>query len=898
MKRKIIIFLSVILTLSMLPISAFAAAVDMVVPMEAEDFKVIRGYSGDSAFSVENNSARVNGKSGALSTARYIDVSNATGGIVFTVTYLDDYSGVAASNRGNYHFGVGLMDEQCFMGNANDLGRGFGVDFCFTNSDENAGYRLKSYTYDGYNSLSNSFTGFNRTYNTAGIEKTKSFQLKFEKTGADTWVLYNLDTGDQIATLNSSHFGENLFADNKAYLVFGCYGATPMNMSVTVNQVYGFEWGECFNAVRYGESIELEDSVLTNFYVSYNADALNLDGKVRVALSGRDGLSFNDTEKVYASIKDGELVNGNTYRYTIPLPAAKGNYKINIEIIGNDGRVFRWSTSLEEYLDSLTQQDGSEEMAALSESLKGYCSAAEEYFNLTYESSFEEIYHNYQSLSAAREDQKLIKALVERMGRSAAIYVGSSSVLYGGFKQKLDTEDYSKVTKVIEGDILVAAEFANKYFGQELAVDAEGYVNLTDACRDISGYRLYHDTSSGLAVILPTEIPTFAGSDTIGGYTNAQYRARMIAFFTTDTDEIPEPQNNSEQSRVVISSSLFERNGEYSQRVYTACSSPSITSITENGATVLYASHEFSTVNGANRNELATVTVIKKSTDGGATWTEVGRVKDLRWATAQVVNNTVYLFGNHITTNDAMIAKVDGNTVTSACVASGVGGGGPTAVAIANGRVYKAYNFKAISASVDADLLSTSSWTVSDNTVQDIIGSSCQLSECNLIAKDGTVYALMRIEGDGYGREYAAIAELSADGKTYKKCGSSSIISGFPTGISKFTIKYDEATRKFICFSNISFGNAPNPNERTVLAISTSTDLRNWTTHDYLVVERQMINADAAGFAHGWQYPDFVIDGDKLYYIVRESSGASSGWHSANYVSFYTLENYKGVISG
>ena len=245
-----------------------------------------------------------------------------------------------------------------------------------------------------------------------------------------------------------------------------------------------------------------------------------------------------------------------------------------------------------------------------------------------------------------------------------------------------------------------------------------------------------------------------------------------------------------------------------------------------------------------------------------------------------------------------MIAKVDGNTVTSACVASGVGGGGPTAVAIANGRVYKAYNFKAISASVDADLLSTSSWTVSDNTVQDIIGSSCQLSECNLIAKDGTVYALMRIEGDGYGRGYAAIAELSADGKTYKKCGNSSIISGFPTGISKFMIKYDEATQKFICLSNISFGNAPNPNERTVLAISTSTDLRNWTTHDYLVVERQMINADAAGFAHGWQYPDFVIDGDKLYYIVRESSGASSGWHSANYVSFYTLENYKGVISG
>ena len=103
MKRKIIIFLSVLLTLSMLPISAFAAAVEAVVPMETEDFKVIRGYSGDSGFSVENNSVRVNGKSGAVSTARYIDVSNATGGIVFTVTYLDDYSGASSDwHSANY----------------------------------------------------------------------------------------------------------------------------------------------------------------------------------------------------------------------------------------------------------------------------------------------------------------------------------------------------------------------------------------------------------------------------------------------------------------------------------------------------------------------------------------------------------------------------------------------------------------------------------------------------------------------------------------------------------------------------------------------------------------------------------------------------------------------------
>lgn len=919
MKRIFTAVLSALLTVAMLPVSAFAASVTAVVPMKEEDMKIIRGYSADGAFSVEDNAVRVNGKSGAVSTARYIDVTN-SGGIVFTVTYLDDYSGISAESRGNYHFGIGLMDEQCFMGNPNDLCRGIGVDFCFTESHENAGYRLKTYTYDGYASLSNSFTGINRTYAT-GIEATKSFRLKFEKINADTWKLWDLDNSLEIATFTSKHFGEGLFADGKAYLVFGCYGAVPMNMSVTVNQVYGFSWGKCFNAVRYGESIALESNILTNFYVGYNEDALDIDGEVSLTLSTRDGLSFNDITKTYASVKDGEFhKDKNAYCYSIAVPAARGADKITVRIAGNDGRVFSWSTSVYGYLNGVEAISPSTELSELSSAIKSYCSAAERYFELVtpYTSSFEQCYYTYSSLSNAREDQMLIQALIDRMDNSAAVYVGSSTVLYKGFRQKLDTSDYSRVTKAVGGDILIPAEFAERYFGRTLVTDSDDYVNITDFCRSTLGYRLYYDTASGLAVILPPHVAAFTGNGVTDGYTDTQYRERMIAFFTSDLEELPEPRNNSEQSRTVIVETEYTRDGDYTTKNYTACSSPTLTSVKENGVNVLYAAYELSTVNDVGLQELGTVTVVVKSSDGGATWSEVGRIQGLRWSTAEAVNGTVYLFGNHISTGDAMIARISGGKISTACVASGVGGGGPTAVAVTSERVYKAYNQRAISAPIDADLLDKNSWTVS-NSAEELINvdymnaatgkslQTCQISECNLVVgTNGVIYAVMRIEGEsrdsvtGYvtgrlGKGYAAILRLSNDGTTYSYCGNG-IIEDFPTGISKFMIKYDAATGKYICLSNLSFGNAPNPNERTVLAISSSTDLRNWTVHDYLAVEREMINADAAGFAHGWQYPDFVIDGDSLYYIIRESSGESGGWHNANHVSFYTLADYKSVI--
>ena len=81
------------------------------------------------------------------------------------------------------------------------------------------------------------------------------------------------------------------------------------------------------------------------------------------------------------------------------------------------------------------------------------------------------------------KDQQLIKALICRMGRSFAISIGCSNVLYRGLVQKLDSEDYSKVTMLSEqGHLWIPTEFACQYFSMELEANPEGYVDLTEFC--------------------------------------------------------------------------------------------------------------------------------------------------------------------------------------------------------------------------------------------------------------------------------------------------------------------------------------------------------------------------------------------------------------------------------
>ncbi len=515
-----------------------------------------------------------------------------------------------------------------------------------------------------------------------------------------------------------------------------------------------------------------------------------------------------------------------------------------------------------------------------------------------------------------REEILLTEALVARLGsNSFAVKVGNSSVLYDGYVQKLDPENYSRTAKYESNKVLIPIAFAKTYFGSAVTGDINGYFDLTSYCNSNSGkYTLSYISASGIAVCTPTGDTIYTDSNAyVNGFTNQQYLNCMNGFF--ENTLLPEPTTNTEQSRVVLASAPYKSDVvyDYSKTVYEVNASPSILKVTEGGREVLYASYQsYVTLN--DLSEYNNVVYLQRSTDAGKTWTEVASVKNLRWQTMAEIGGKLYLVGCACNTNRVMVASYDpatGNTASAVFDSDEyfLGGSGPCASLIKNGRLYVAFNLGVASIDISKDLLTPSNWTISnsptDLMLQAEFESQADLSEQlgnktlaqfsmeegNVIAgKDGKLYVMYRVNAaPTYGR--AVLFELSTDGTTL----SNAQVIKFPTAQSKFSVRYDESTGYYI--SIVSMPTEHASHQRNVLAMAVSQDLVNWTVVDTLLVDRQMLQFNVSRHKHSYQYADFAFVGDALIFTIRESSGDNvNKWHDGTYITVYTVANYGALI--
>ena len=507
--------------------------------------------------------------------------------------------------------------------------------------------------------------------------------------------------------------------------------------------------------------------------------------------------------------------------------------------------------------------------------------------------------------AAARSDQALIEALKTRIGKSAVFYVGDTRAIYDGYYRKLDTADYTNGAIRSANNLLIPAEFAREYFGEGISTDSYGYFNVSAYCASSSEYSLYNDGDK-LYIVYPSDVKAFDGKDTVvGGYTNQKYIDRLNRFFTDEF--LPEPTVNTEQSRVVIAESLYPENvADCKNQKYVTTYSPAIAVNTVGGTKTIYASYEYTTV--VYRSEIVTCTALSVSTDDGKTWTEIARVDDLRWASMFIVDNTVYLLGNSLKDGSVMIARLKSdNTFESATIATGAGGGAPCTVTVHNGRIYSARG-KVLSADVDSNLMLAESWSQSANIatllsdawykqVANDPNSTYKISagEGNIVVgPDGKLYGIYRINVNAMDG-YAAILEISDDGKeiSYVESCDSLIVMG--TTRSKFSVRYDETSGLY--YSLVSTPTVEKQHfQRTVLSLVYSSDLINWTTATSVLVDREIMNEDYAAFTHGFQYADFVFDGDDIIMVVRETTGYSNYFHDGKYTTFYRLEDFRELV--
>ena len=151
------------------------------------------------------------------------------------------------------------------------------------------------------------------------------------------------------------------------------------------------------------------------------------------------------------------------------------------------------------------------------------------------------------------------------------------------------------------------------------------------------------------------------------------------------------------------------------------------------------------------------------------------------------------------------------------------------------------------------------------------------------------MYIILRMDTDPtYGK--ACLLRLGADNRelTFER------ILDLPVGKDKFAVRYDAVSGKYIAVGNRKTTDVY-PLQRNVLAMYTSSDLVHWEYAATLLSDDVLIPQEDSVQNHGYQYPDFLIDGSDLLLVVREASGNTTYYHDANHITFYRVRNFRNL---
>lgn len=316
-------------------------------------------------------------------------------------------------------------------------------------------------------------------------------------------------------------------------------------------------------------------------------------------------------------------------------------------------------------------------------------------------------------------------------------------------------------------------------------------------------------------------------------------------------------------------------------------------------------------------------TWIMKSTDKGKTWNKIATLRGQFYSQLFTLDGVLYTMGTTKYAGPVVIRKsIDGgltwtnptNATNGVILSENYYATAPTPVVVHAGRVWRAmednkgggdgtwgHSFRAfmISAPINSDLLDSSSWTVSwkKSRVGTWLGGNFNgwLEGNAVVGPNGQVINMLRVNYDANGEEMAALIKVNNNGKDANFNPATDFIQ-FPGGCKKFVVRYDESTNKYWALSNYSpdsqkgHGDVTIERTRNTLALSSSTDLRNWKVEGIVLhhPDRQY---------HAFQYPDFQFEGNDIVLLSRtaydDGVGGADSQHNANHITFHRIKNYK-----
>jgi hypothetical protein len=309
-------------------------------------------------------------------------------------------------------------------------------------------------------------------------------------------------------------------------------------------------------------------------------------------------------------------------------------------------------------------------------------------------------------------------------------------------------------------------------------------------------------------------------------------------------------------------------------------------------------------------------TFVYASKDRGATWSRLTELTGQWWSSLFVHRGALYLLGTTTEYGHLVIRRsTDGGKTwtTPADKRSGLlrDDGkfhcAPVPMLIHNGRLWRGFedlslpvkwgrSFRAfvMSAKLDADLLNADSWIFTNALPSDEtwLGGCGGWLEGNVVATpEGHVVDILRVDTPGW-PEKAALVHVSGDGKSATFDPAADFVD-FPGASKKFTIRWDDKSRLYWSLANDvpeKFRKGKPARVRNTLALISSPDLRTWDV-------RSVILQHPDPEKHGFQYPDWLFDGDDIIAAVRtafdEPGGQAHNQHDANWLTFHRIERFR-----
>lgn len=321
---------------------------------------------------------------------------------------------------------------------------------------------------------------------------------------------------------------------------------------------------------------------------------------------------------------------------------------------------------------------------------------------------------------------------------------------------------------------------------------------------------------------------------------------------------------------------------------------------------------------GPKSNEYASsLTSIFRSADRGRTWQRISEVRGAFWSSLFVHRNVLYLLGTNTHHGFLLIrASRDGGltwTIPAGRTAGVLRDDGqyhcaPVPVIEHGGRIWRAmerrdpprgwgitYRATVMSAPVESDLLKAENWTVAEPLSGDkawLAGAFGGWLEGNAVVdRGGTVRVILRVVSDH--PEKAAMLRVSANGRQMSFDPAEGFVP-FPGGAKKFSIKYDNASDRYWSLANIvqpdDVASGRPGALRNTLALVTSIDLQTWETRRVVLHHPDVKH-------HGFQYADWIVDGEDILAVVRTSAddglGGAENFHDSNFITFHRIGRFR-----